>query len=218
MSLIIALVLIIIVCTLMAKDKAGTKAYENRRDVEKAAVEKWESLYVDKELEKRLIHCISEKDNYAAVYDEVSKVLANMEYWKYLLDLGFPLNEDQIIGASDYKQARKRMQESQSIALDIMLANRGKVSSWASSYGYAAYVKKGTTLLKESYYEYAKTILSILRSKGARVELLYIYNMGSENYRWKDSFGDRFKNDDYTTIKPFDRSLFQATSLPSIEQ
>lgn len=218
MSLIIALMLIFIVCTLTTKDKIKSKEYEYRRDVERTAIEKWENLYVDKELENRLIRCISEKDNYVAIYDEVSKVLANMEHWKYLLDLGFPLNEDQIIGASDYKQARKRMQESQSVALDIMLANRGKVSSWSSSYGYVAYVRKGTTLLKESYYEYAETILNILRSKGARVELLYIYNMGSENYRWKDSFGDRFKNDDYTTIKPFDRSLFQATSLPSIEQ
>lgn len=217
MSLIIALILIIIVCTLIGRDKARSKAYERRRDAEKTSVEKWESLYVDKELEKRLIRCISEKDNYIAIYDEVSKVLANMEYWKYLLDLGFPLNEDQIVGASDYKQARKRMQESRRIALDIMLANRGKVSSWASSYGYVAYVRKGTTLLKESYYEYAETILNILRSKGARVELLYIYNTGSEEYRWKGSFGDRFKNDDYTTIKLFDRSLFKTTSLPPIE-
>ena len=217
MSLIIALILIIIVCTLTAKDKSKSEAYERRRNIEKEAVGKWESLYVDKELEKRLICCISEKDNYVAIYDEVSKVLANMEYWKYMLDLGFPLNEDQITGVSDYKQARKRMQENQSVALDIMLANRGKVSSWASSYGYVAYVRKGTTLLKESYYEYAETILNILRSKGAHVELLYIYNMGSENYKWKGSFGDRFKNDDYTTIKPFDRSPFKTTSLPPIE-
>ena len=108
MSLIIALILIIIVCTLTAKDKSKSEAYERRRNIEKEAVGKWESLYVDKELEKRLICCISEKDNYVAIYDEVSKVLANMEYWKYMLDLGFPLNEDQITGVSDYKQARKR--------------------------------------------------------------------------------------------------------------
>lgn len=217
MSLIIALILIIIVCTLTAKDKSKSEAYERRRNIEKEAVGKWESLYVDKDLEVRLERCIADERNYTAVREEISKVLSTMEHWRYLLDGDFVLNESQIVGAVNHKQAREILRKNQTVALDIMLANRGKVSMLAATFGYKAYVRNGTRDLRESAYEYAETILNILRSKGAHVELLYIYNMGSEDYKWKGSFGDRFKNDDYTTIKPFDRSLFKTTSLPPIE-
>lgn len=216
MSLIIALILIIFVWMSMSNDKAKAKAYERKKNAERSPIEKWETLYVDKDLEKRLITCISEKENYAAVYKEVSEVIANMGHWKHLLDSGFPLNEDQIEGAINYKQAHEEMIRNREIALDIMLANRGKVSFWASVSGYKAFVRNGATSLKDAYYEYAETILNIMRGLGAQVELVYLYDTGSECYRWKGTLGSRFRNDGSCIVKDFDRSLFQASSIPQI--
>ena len=217
MSLIIALILIIIVMTLMSNNKSKVKAYERKRNAERAVIEEWEALYVDEGLERKLLACISEKENYDVVYREVSEVIANMEHWKYLLDSGFPLNEDQIDGAENYKQAREEMLKNREIARDIMLANRGKVSSWSNSYGYKAYVRSGSTGLKEMYYEYAETILNILQNRGVQVELLYMNDTGDESYRWAGSFGDRFRNDGHCVIMKFDRGLFVATSIPPIK-
>ena len=218
MSFIIALILVIVILTLMSNDKTKTVAYERKRDEGKALVKEWEDLYVDEELEKKLTYCISEKENYATVYEEVSETIANMEHWKYLLETGFPLNEDQISGSIDYRQAKERMLRNRNIARDIMLANRGKVSFLASSSGYKAFVRRGTTELRESYYEYAETILNILRNRGAQVELFYLNNAGAESYRWVGSFGDRFRNNKNCVIKNFDRDLFQVSPVPPIEQ
>jgi len=217
MSLIIALILIVVVWASMSNNKTKVKEYERKRNAERAAVEEWKTLYVDKELEKVLIACISENENYDAVYKEVSDVVANMKYWKYLLDSGFPLNEDQIEGAANYKQAYEEMVRNREIALDIMLAKRGKVSFWASMSGYKAFVRNGTTSLKEAHYEYAETILNIMRRRGAQIELFYLYDTGAEYYRWTGSSGERFGNDERCIIKSFDRSLFQPSSFPVIE-
>lgn len=217
MSLIIALILIIVVCTLVFKDKTKSTMYERRREVEKTAVEKWESIYIDKELEKKLIAYIPEEENYTAVYEEVSKVLANMEHWKCLLDLGFPLNEAQIGDEANHLQALEQIDENRRVALDIMLANRGKVSWYSSAYGYDASVIRGTRSLKEAQYEYAETILNIMRSCGAQVELFYINSSGSEHYGWVGSSLERLKDDGFSSVKEFSRLLFQTSSVPPVE-
>ncbi len=217
MSFIIAIILVIVVWILMSNDKTKTVAYERKRDKKKASIEEWENLYVDEELEKKLISCISEKENYATVYEEVSKTIANMEHWKYLLDTGFPLNEDQIDKAVNERRALEEIGRNKSIALDIMLANRGKVSWHSSAYGYAASVIRGAKSLKEAQYEYAETILNIMRSRGAQVELFYINSSGSEHYGWVGSSLERLRNDSFSTVKEFSRLFFQFSSVPPIE-
>lgn len=219
MSLIIALILIIIVCTLTAKDKSKSEAYERRRNIEKEAVGKWESLYVDKDLEARLERCIADERNYAAIREEISKVLSNTKHWRYLIDGDFPLNESQILGLSNQKQAYKTLRSNQRIALDIMLANRGKVSTMAATFGYNAYVRSGSYDLKESAYEYAETILQLMRSRGAKVELYYHCHLAKESYYWQGTH-PRHCNDPASgeVLKPFDKeTIFADNVIPVIQ-
>ena len=219
MSLIIALILIIIVCILTAKDKSKSEAYERRRTIEKEAVGKWESLYVDKDLEARLERCIADERNYAAVREEISKVLSNTKHWSYLIDGDFPLNESQILGLSNQKQAYKTLRSNQRIALDIMLANRGKVSTMASVFGYNAYVRSGSCDLKESAYEYAETILRLMRYRSTDVELYCHCYLAEESYYWKGTHPEH-RNDPTNgeILLPFDREeIFAHNAIPAIQ-
>lgn len=185
MSLILALVLIVIVLCKVGRDKAKSTAFDREKNNRDRVVSEWEGLYVDKDLETRLERYIADERNYVAVREEISKVLSTMEHWRYILDGGFVLSESQVVGVVKHKQAREILRKNQTIALDIMLANRGKVSMLAASFGYKAYVRNGTRDLKESAYEYTETILKLMRLQGAKVRLYYHQYLGEEAYYWE---------------------------------
>lgn len=185
MSLILALVLIAIVLCKVGNDKSKAAAFDREKSKRDSVISDWEGLYVDKDLEARLERCIADERNYTAVREEISKVLLTMEHWRYLLDGDFVLNESQIVGAINHKQAREILRRNQAIALDIMLANRGKVSMMAFTFGYKAYVRNGTRDLQESSYEYAETILKLMRLQGAKVKLYYHQHLAKEAYYWE---------------------------------
>lgn len=187
MSLILALVLIVIVLCKVGKDKAKSTAFDREKDKQDKVVSEWESLYVDKDLEIRLERYIADERNYVAVREEISKVLSTMEHWCYMLDGDFALNESQIVGAVNHKQAREILRKNQAVALDIMLANRGKISMLASAFGYKAYVLHGSRNLRESAYEYAEAILKLMRLQGAKVKLYYHQYLGEEAYYWEET-------------------------------
>lgn len=185
MSLILALALIAIVLCKVWNDKSKSTAFDREKSKRDSIISDWEDLYVDKDLEARLERCIADERNYAAVREEISKVLSTMEHWRYLLDGDFVLNESQIVGVVNHKQVREILRRNQTIALDIMLANRGKVSMLAATFGYKAYVRNGTRDLKESAYEYAETILKLMRLNGAEVKLYYHQHLAKEAYYWE---------------------------------
>lgn len=185
MSLILALALIAIVLCKVGNDKSKAAAFDREKSKRDSIISDWEDLYVDKDLEARLERCIADERNYTAVREEISKVLSTMEHWRYLLDGDFVLNESQIVGAVNHKQACEILRKNQTIALDIMLANRGKVSMMAATFGYKAYVRNGTRDLRESAYEYAETILKLMRLQGAKVKLYYHQHLAKEAYYWE---------------------------------
>lgn len=185
MSLILALALIAIVLCKVGNDKSKAAAFDREKSKRDSIISDWEDLYVDKDLEARLERCIADERNYTAVREEISKVLSTMEHWRYLLDGDFVLNESQIVGAVNRKQACEILRKNQTIALDIMLANRGKVSMMAATFGYKAYVRNGTRDLRESAYEYAETILKLMRLQGAKVKLYYHQHLAKEAYYWE---------------------------------
>ena len=185
MSLILALVLIAIVLCKVGSDKSKAAAFDREKSKRDSIISDWEDLYVDKDLEARLERCIADERNYTAVREEISKVLSTMEHWRYLLDGDFVLNESQIVGVVNHKQAREILRKNQTIALDIMLANRGKISMLAATFGYKAYVRNGTRDLRESAYEYAETILKLMRLQGAKVKLYYHQHLAKEAYYWE---------------------------------
>lgn len=185
MSLILALILIAIVLCKVGSDKSKAAAFDREKSKRDSIISDWEDLYVDKDLEARLECCIADERNYTAVREEISKVLSTMEHWRYLLDGDFVLNNSQIAGVANHKQAREILRRNQTIALDIMLANRGKVSMLSSALGYDAYVKNGTLDLKESAYEYAETILNLMRLQDAKVKLYYHRYLAEDAYYWE---------------------------------
>ena len=215
MSLIIALFLIVIILCKAGGEKSKAAAFDRRAREQNRIVADWENLYVDKDLEIRLKRCIADEYNYAEVREEVSKVLSTMEHWRYLLDGDFALNKSQIYGAANYKRACERMRKNQTIALDIMLANRGKISTMAAIFGYEAYMD-GPRELKESAYEYAETILKLMRQHGADVNLYYHSYLGSKAYYWEGT-NPSHKNDPakYEVKFAFDREIiFKRHPIP----
>lgn len=215
MSLIIALFLIVIILCTISGEKSKAAAFDRSAREQDRIVADWEDLYVDRDLEARLQLCIADEYNYAAVREEVSKVLSTMKHWRYLLDGDFALNESQIYGAANYKRAYERMRDNKEIALDIMLANRGKVSVMAAAFGYKAYMS-GPRELKESAYEYAETILKLMRQHGAEVNLYYHGYLGSETYYWEETH-PLHKNDPakYEVKFSFDREIiFKRHPIP----
>lgn len=220
MSLILALVLIAIVLCGVIKDKSKTSAFDRAKNERDKIVAEWESLYVDKELEDRLERCIADENSYSAVRNEVSKVLSGMEHWRYLSAGEFPLNESQIADCQNKKQALETLRTNQRIALDILLASRGKIAMTASAFGYEAYVNNGTLDLKESAYEYAETILKLLRSQGCNVKLYYHRYLSKEAYYWEGTH-PQHRNDPAAgeVMLDFDRNiLFQRPTIPKADR
>lgn len=153
MALIIAIVLIVIVGIKVADDKARTRQYKNESAKRFKQHDEWVSLHVDSELESRLNSFISNKDNYNAVWEEVSATFKKLEHWKNFTK--FSLLKDK------------------KIVLDIMLANRGKVSFDAAVFGYRAYLSSESDMLKKSQFELVEWIRDTLNQKGADVDLIY---------------------------------------------
>lgn len=216
MSLIIAIFLIVILLCRVVGDKSKSAEYDRRKRERDKLISEWESRYTNSGLEKTLRRCIADPNNYGAVCEEIFPILSNTNHWSYLTGGRFVLNEDQVSLSED----RRQLGKNQRVALDIMLANRGKVSSEAAIYGYKAYVYFGTTSLKESSYEYANMLLGILNNHSAELKLRYYRQMGSESYIWIGSTADlRRTGLDHEAILPFDRDvLFKSASIPPIEQ
>lgn len=220
MSLIIALVLIAIVLCKVSSDKSKDAEFDREKSKQDEMVLEWKNLYVDQELESKLESCIADENNYMAICGEIREIVSNTDHWRDLLDGNFLLNESQILSSPNYKKAQEKLRKNQRIALDIMLANRGKISMMAFSFGYKAYIKSGSRYLKESAYEYADMILKLLRSRGANVELYCYCHLGEEAYYWKGTH-PQHKNNVSTgeIIMPFDKeTILRSYSIPECEQ
>lgn len=209
MSLIIALVLIVIICVKVSNDKSREAAYDRRKKIEDFAIEGWESRFVDRELETKLRSCIENNENYGDILSELTSSVSNTEYLKAIIHDGFPLHLDQ--GGSLELVTKNRR-----IASDIMMANRGKITSVGSSFGYRAELKCGNNYARRSCYEYAELLKRILESRGIQMRMLY--NSNRDTYVWEGSFGsmEYNKND----LHPFEVSLIKkdAEEIPPIIQ
>lgn len=214
MSLILALVLIAIVLCKASGEKSKAAEFDKKKNERDNNISIWESRYVDKDFEARLERYIEDEANYEAVHEEVSKVLKTMTYWSHLTDTNFPLNIGQIVGRTDHKIAREDVRRNQAIALDILLANRGKISSRASAFGYKAYVLYGTKELRAGAFEYAKKLLTILRSHGAQVNLFYYSYLSDEAYIWEGSLADHRHGSAGEVVREFDERLLSPAQMP----
>lgn len=209
MSLIIALALIIIICVKVSNDKSKEAAYDLRKETEDSAIEGWESRFVDRELEVKLRSCIENEQNYGDILSELALSASDTEYLKAIINDGFPLHLDQ--GGNLELVTKNRR-----IASDIMMANRGKITSVGSSFGYRAELKYGNNYTKRSCYEYAELLKRILESRG--IHICMLYNSNRDAYVWEGSFGSKEYNKD--DLHPFEVSLIKKDTeeIPPIPQ
>lgn len=215
MSVIIAVILIAIILCKIGSDRSKAAAYDAKKKETDDKISEWESLYVDKDLEKQLELCIADERNYDKVRAEVSEVLSKLEHWRFKLELDFPLNMGQIVGQSNHRQALEKLRENQAIALDIMLANRGKIAMMRATFGYKAYFLFGNRMLQEGAYEYANAILTILQQRGVPVKLCYRRRSGDDAYIWEGSLGYHGGGLPDEIYLPFDKSvLFKENPIP----
>lgn len=113
-----------------SKIKAAQRDYEHNSNVYFSRKEEWMSRVVDKELEIQLEDFISRKENYNAVWQEVSAAFAEMP-WNNGRNL-MCFSPDDVIKAFGKGKFTKKERENISKnhrkeALRIMLARRGKL-------------------------------------------------------------------------------------------
>lgn len=162
MALIIALVLTIVVWLTVADEKNKEKEYENKSAALCRQHDKWVSQHVNQDIESELKAFISDRKNYKAIKEEIVPILESMEHWKDYANLSL-YDERQKSSAGRNKR----------IVLDILLANRGLVSSDSAVWGYKAYLIGDYDILKLMQFELVEWIKNTLTQKGVDVDLVY---------------------------------------------
>jgi hypothetical protein len=153
----------ILLCRVLG-DKAGTAAYDRQRDARQKQEAEWEAKYTDRSLEYRLTTFIEDPRNSEAVRNEVIPALKEMianhgdqPLWTYIINGGVvPFD----------------------LALDIMLANRGKISNNTAHWGFEAHNKMAG-------YARFEWIRDTLHKQGVNVTPIYLKARGC----FKDEFG-----------------------------
>lgn len=172
MPLIIAIVLILIIGFKVASDKAQTKQYEDKSANLRVTHDEWVARHVNHELESQLREFISNRDNSEAIKEEVSPVLEKLEHWANYANLS-PYDDSQGKSVQYTKAYRETIRHGRKVILDILLANRGKVSSDSAVWGYNAYLNSGNDTLKMSQFELVEWIKNTLNQQGYDVDLVY---------------------------------------------
>lgn len=173
MSLIIALLLIFIIGMRVLDDKVGVWQYEQRSSNWRAQHDKWVSEYVDEELESRIMAYISNRANANAIEAEVSPVLELLKHQRKYSQLTLYDDYDKKHYRCSYDTYMSRLRKDREFVLNILLANRGKVTSWAAVFGYKAYIHFENERLKTEQYEFVEWIRDTINTKGKSVELVY---------------------------------------------
>lgn len=187
MSLIIGLILLVVLLCRVGSDKLKESEYKSRVDKEIKCLNDWKSRYVDEELERQLFDCIWDERNSAKILEEISPILSNIEHLNDLISGDFILDKALAYMERNYKLALKRVDKSRDIALNIMLAKRGKIHHDVYSIGYRAPSNIGGNLeQRKGAFEYIEAILNTIR--GIHPEMEIYYNSGW--YVWAGSFAD----------------------------
>lgn len=153
--------------------------------------EAWELKHTDKELETQLLENMSDPSCFETIRSEVCSALAEMPAWADRKDCIF-IRRDLLPASkskADEKLCASTVIRERNIALDILLANRGKVSVKSAGFGYDSF--SGTVhggKCWDQVDELVQWIQSTLRSKGAEMELFCKRNgSGVKKYVWVGS-------------------------------
>jgi hypothetical protein len=179
----------ILLCRVLG-DKAGTAAYDRQRDARQKQEAEWEAKYTDRSLEYRLTTFIEDPRNSEAVRNEVIPALKEMianhgdqPLWTYIINGGVvPFD----------------------LALDIMLANRGKISNNTAHWGFEAHNKMAG-------YARCEWIRDTLQKQGVYATPLYIKEVGYRpaEYVWEGSPASHPYSHDQRPMLRFEDALIE---------
>lgn len=206
MELVIAVILGVILLIKVGSDKSASAEYDKRVDEKKERSKAFENKYTSQELETMLRGYISSEANYNSVCNEVCAELEGINYdymWSGLL------NDRQLydVPKSQYKTMYEKMLNDREIALDVLLAKRGKIASIRTAFGYRAFLNSNDKELKKAFFEYAGRIMTLVNQNGIPANLVYKYDGTSSVYVWEGSQGDKFYGRPYEKREHFDCRL-----------
>lgn len=157
--------------------------------------ESWFDKHTDKALESSLWARMDDPSFYEEILKEVLPAFEKMPSWSYRTG-GVVVRADQLsakMAKSNVKTRQNFIIRERNIVLDIMLANRGKVSTTAANFGYDAPNRaliSGSDLDRRE--ELARWIEATLQDQGVDVKLTYRQNeAGDRKYVWVGSHAYR---------------------------
>jgi hypothetical protein len=218
MALMLALIFGAILLCRVLGDKAGTAAYDRQRDARQKQEAEWEAKYTDRSLEYRLTTFIDDPRNYEAVRDEVIDALKEMGAkqdaawsWSYEINGGFTLTASQEtmnyirthhitkkLTKKDHEKIGSNVSFYNKLALDIMLANRGKISNNTAHWGFEAHNKMAG-------YARFEWIRDTLHKQGVNVTPIYLKARGcfKDEFGWEGSHYSHSHPDPYYDTRSF---------------
>lgn len=172
-------------------DRRKTEA--SRREIwnHQVSDESWYDKHTNEALERSLRARMDDPSFYQEVLEEVLPAFRQMPSWSYRNSI--VIRADQLSAKMAKLNAKTRQNfivRERNIALDIMLANRGKVSTTAANFGYDVFNRalSGTNNL-DRRDELARWIESTLRSQGVDIKLTCKQNeAGDKKYVWVGSY------------------------------
>lgn len=223
MAIIIAVFLASVLLYKVLKDKAGEHKYNNAKKEYDASADKFDALYTSCQLEDSILASFDDTTRLPEIHKEIDLALNQMVHWKDA-QLLFHTSEFSFktkFTKKEFDAQYKKMREDKKIALDILLANRGKVSHEATWLGYKSYVVQQYTdsmqLLKERQFELVDWICSTLAKQSIHLTPVYVCDAARRVYGWRGSKLAPEKQWGTAIVKPFDRSLIArpGTALPN---
>ena len=208
MDLVIAVILGLILLIKVGSDKLGSVEHDRRFNEWKERREAFDRKYVDKDLETYLGKYICDEANYSNVCNEVRTALDGIEYsymWSGLLNSKQLCN----VPKSRYKEEYEWMLCNRAIALDVMLAKRGKIANLRTAFGYNAYLTSDNKKLKKAFFEYAERIMALVNQNGDPANLVYKWDGMNSLYVWEGSQGGELHGYAYEKREAFDRRLVE---------
>lgn len=213
MWLIIAVVLVVVFVLRLSFDGVTTNAAVARIEEQKRELEAWDEKYTNLDLETNIKKFMDNPDNQKIIWKEVSAALEQMPHWRGEPEWEFSY-EYIDYSRNDYKWQRELIGKHRSIAVDIFLANRGKLKHLSDRY---VHIKSGSFQQKYQDYELAEWIQRTLAKQGINLKLFYIWKPPYERFAWE---GSRYCEDNngvngVVEFKEFNRSLLTTTtSIP----
>lgn len=219
MAIIIAVFLIAVLLYMVLKDKAGEHRYNNAKKEYDASTDGFDALYTDPQLEDSILACFDNSAGLPELHREIACAFCQMSRWKgtHLLLHTSEFSYKAKFTKREFDSQYKQMCGDRKIALDILLANRGKVSHEAAWLGYKSYVVQQYTdsmqLLKERQFELVEWICSTLDKQGVHLTPVYVCDAARRVYGWRGSKLAPEKQWGTATVKPFDHSLIERPNV-----